>query len=148
MKDAWQELDYPSPEDTLAWDFMYDALDFQPSTIKFPGILEPMNSITYSFSQYFKLEPDEAEIQESELNQLVHRAFCRLTNVEEGMYSLDWQHPCYIFFPTSSPRHKSFEPRKFLFYQTEITIFFSRKILLLVLSDILGKKQFVFSVRS
>ncbi len=101
MKDAWQELDYPSPEDTLAWDFMFYQLSFKPSihSEDFPGILEPMNSITYNFSEYFKLEPDEVEIRESELNQLVHRAFCRLTNVEESIYSLDWQHQCYIFFP-------------------------------------------------
>ena len=102
MNTAWKELPYKSAKDTLAWDYMYDWLGFRPSTLpdNFPGIREPEQSLTYSFSSYFALGSEEKAIQmETELNIVVYQAFCQLTSLDKEIYALDWQQECFSFYP-------------------------------------------------
>jgi hypothetical protein len=102
MNSAWEELPFNSDKRTLAWDYIYDWLGFKPSISPndFPGIREPEQSLTYSFSSYFALESEEKAIQmERELNLVLYNVFCQVTPFEEEIYALDWQHTCFSFYP-------------------------------------------------
>ena len=57
MLHAWEELPYPSNQDTAAWAFMAQQLQFRPSVLPehWPTIVEPFLSITYDIGQMYGL---------------------------------------------------------------------------------------------
>jgi hypothetical protein len=42
---------------------------------------------------------EERELLESDLNRKMHRALRRCTKPDRRLYALDWDHPCYWFWP-------------------------------------------------
>jgi hypothetical protein len=87
---AWVELN--EQEYDLVWDRFDFWFDFSPSTFRFPGILEPNPSITYSFENF--LEHDVDDFYEKAL-----KVFQEVVPVGDRIYALDWQHTCFWFYP-------------------------------------------------
>jgi Protein of unknown function (DUF2716) len=88
---AWVELSKKEYADV--WDKFYKSFRFSPSTSKFPGILEPSPSITYSWN-YALLADTKSDFQ-----QQVKVALKDIVPFGGRVYALDWQHECYWFYP-------------------------------------------------
>jgi Protein of unknown function (DUF2716) len=101
MPYAWEELLYPSDEDTTAWEFMHQQLHFRPSVHAehWPGIVEPHPSITYDIGHIYGLSETQAAALETDLNRKTLAAFQVCTRPDQRLYALDWQHACYWFYP-------------------------------------------------
>jgi hypothetical protein len=91
-RNAWVELS--KPEYAEVWEKFYDRFQFAPSTTKFPGILEPIPSVTYFLG--YDLWP-ESDVDHSYNNML--KAFQTVLPSDGRMYALDWQPTCYRFHP-------------------------------------------------
>jgi hypothetical protein len=91
---AWNTLD--KIETDLAWDRFGETFSFNPSVHpeNFPGISEPSPSITFEISRYFGDEDDNADLETKVLAGLRSQL-----SINERIYALDWQHPCYWFYP-------------------------------------------------
>jgi hypothetical protein len=91
---AWKTLD--DIEAREVWDSFYDLFKFNPSIHpeNFPGISEPSPSITFEISRDFG---DEDKIADLERKVLV--GLRSQLSKNERIYALDWQHPCYSFYP-------------------------------------------------
>jgi len=95
--EAWRELndlDYRT-----IWDRFDHMLQFRPSTSSddWPGIKEPSPSVTYSVGHLY--ENTERDKLESDLEETALAAFMSLVAPDHWVWALDWQHPCYHFFP-------------------------------------------------
>lgn len=91
---AFEELN--APEYERVWDRVYAELSFRPSVHRenWPGIKEPIPSITYDIS---RADPHSHSLYE--FNHRLAAAFRQCINTNERLYALDWQHPCYWFDP-------------------------------------------------
>jgi hypothetical protein len=106
MLETWEEFPNPSAAYTAGWDFVYERLQFRPSTYseQWPGILEPSPSVTYDIHHIYG-HGDLIAIQlENDLNQNTLAALRSCTQPHQRLYALDWQHPCYWFYP-----HREFD---------------------------------------
>ncbi|MAE50781.1 MAG: sugar epimerase [Micavibrio sp.] len=112
MKKAWLEL--KDKEEKLIWDRFYDRFQFKPSASgDYPGILEPFPSLTYSIDDIYSerissTEPVIYDEYNQDLQEKFLTIFKTLTAPDEWIYALDWQHPCYKFYP-----HTPFEKDQF-----------------------------------
>lgn len=89
---AWVELD--EQEYDFAWDNFSSTFKFSPSTSKFPGILEPISSVTYFLGHDLSPEKEVDDLYENLL-----KAFQEVLPLDGRMYALDWQHACFWFYP-------------------------------------------------
>jgi hypothetical protein len=99
MLPVWESIPYPSEDDTISWNFMYETLHFTPSVQLRPGIVEPTPSITYDIGHIYTVGETQAQHLEEDLNQKTLTALQACTRPEQRLYALDWQHPCYWFYP-------------------------------------------------
>lgn len=105
---AWIEL--IDSEYNEVWDRFYSQFQFNPSVKKesWPGIKEPLPSLTYNISAIYNMSEQEAELKNSNLMNSVLNIFKKLTSAREWIYALDWKHSCYKFYP-----HVSFDLNEF-----------------------------------
>ncbi len=88
---------------SAVWDRFREDFHFRPSVKRkdWPGIKEPVPSVTYSISSIYSY-PDSGVTYtrlEKDLNQKTLAAFRRCVRPGEMIYALDWQHQCYFFDP-------------------------------------------------
>ncbi|SNS34346.1 Protein of unknown function [Actinomadura mexicana] len=105
---AWARLS--DSDETRVWDSFMNLTSFRASVRpdRWPGILEPQPSVTWDLARerpalsamnwLFAVEP-------ADVNVLLHDAFKTCVDGDEWLYVLDWQHPCYRFWP-----HRMTEP--------------------------------------
>jgi len=100
---AWLPLS--EKERNEVWDKFYDKFSFRPSVHKeqWPGIREPVPSLTYSIAGAFTGEETAFRILESDLHTKALSIFQQLVPPEGRLYALDWQHPGFWLYP-----HKEF----------------------------------------
>ncbi len=94
----WKELVDPEREE--AWELFYKVLQFRPGMKKcdWPGIHEPDASTTYSISHAYEVE-DLYLPRTNDLCTKIKLALMECTDPQDFVYALDWQHPCYKFWP-------------------------------------------------
>ena len=95
-KHIWTELS--KVEENKIWSAVYNCFNFKPSIYEknFPGFKEPSPSITYSFSDIWR---DNFDDLNRDLHIEASRIFKKLIVPDDFLYALDWQHPCYRFYP-------------------------------------------------
>jgi len=76
------------------WDKFYDLFDFKPSTTNFPAIKTISQQLKLNISDCFS-----ADYPFDKLEQWALTLFCRISNSDERLYALDWQHEFYDFDP-------------------------------------------------
>lgn len=98
--EAWIEL--KEKTELWLWDRFIQEFSFKPRVGEqdWPGIREPTPSETYLISEaYAGTEPQYIELCQ-ELQEWGLRSFQTLLKGETNwLYALDWQHPCYQFYP-------------------------------------------------
>ncbi len=84
------------------WRQFKKKFNFRPSVYKkdWPGIEEPVPSITYDISQIIKLS-DKFSLIEDLAKKMV-KAFQSITDEGKWIYALDWQHASFKFNPNLS----------------------------------------------
>lgn len=95
----WIELS--TVEYKEVWDKIYGDFQFEPSMSDFPSFVVPNSFITYDVSLYLNGSVD-VDIYEEAYNDLEKKSllvFQELTQRNEYMYALDWQHSCYWINP-------------------------------------------------
>ncbi|MCO0600445.1 DUF2716 domain-containing protein [Peribacillus butanolivorans] len=83
------------------WDRIYDAFKFEPGMSDFPSFEVPNPFITYDVSKYLNVSVDLDTYDEiyNDLEEKSLIVFQELTQKNEYMYALDWQHPGYWINP-------------------------------------------------
>ncbi|MFD6886456.1 DUF2716 domain-containing protein [Streptomyces sp. NPDC059957] len=76
------------------WDRLEEEFGFRPSMHRFPGIDEPVPSVTWPL-EALDIEAEALGV----LNGIVNRALTELTRPGEPVVWLDWQHTSYVFDP-------------------------------------------------
>lgn len=99
---AWRQLDWGTrdAEYWRVWDSFDGMFNFRPSTEPglWPSIDEPTPSVTYDLSEAMTAKRlDGAEVA---FGSALLRALQAVTQDEESVYALDWQHPAYAFTPS------------------------------------------------
>jgi hypothetical protein len=96
---AWEEL--ADGDRTVVWELFYEKFRFNPSTksSEWPGIKEPMDSITFDISHFLDGSEQARTTDENGLNAEIVEIFRQCVLPGEKLYALDWQHPCYWFNP-------------------------------------------------
>ena len=86
-------------EQNEVWDRFFRELSFRPSvrSIDWPSIKTDREIHTFSISDFWKNKYDEA-IQINFLQKAID-AFVDITEPEEPIYALDWQHECFYLDP-------------------------------------------------
>jgi len=95
----WRKLE--RSEATAIWNRFYSTFEFRPSTKPqdWPGIREPEPSITWSI-QAALADPDPLMIETHRtFNRALLEALQGFLPLQSAVLALDWQHPCYEFFP-------------------------------------------------
>lgn len=113
------------------WDRIVDDFNFEPSVSNFPSFEVPNPFITYDVSSYFNWSGDSVTYDEiySDLEEKSLLVFQELTQKNEYMYAVDWQHPGYWINPRLEFPKTSLMNGSYLFFQTVITTFLFTKIL-------------------
>ena len=93
MMKNWIELS--ALEYKEVWDKIYDEFDFEPSISNFPSLEVPNPFITFDVSPYFNWSGDSDTYDEiyNDLEDKSLLVFQELTQKNEYMYAVDWQHP-------------------------------------------------------
>ncbi|PQD93719.1 sugar epimerase [Pradoshia eiseniae] len=83
------------------WDRIYAEFTFEPSISKFPSFKVPYPFITYDVSPYLNWSGDSDTYDEiyDDLEDKSLLVFQELTQKDEYMFALDWQHPSYWINP-------------------------------------------------
>ncbi|GAA1186042.1 hypothetical protein F4556_007181 [Kitasatospora gansuensis] len=89
-----------SIEYTEIWDRFDAKFDFRASMHDFPGITEPVPSITWSLDA---LNDDPGDRKLDHLVDLVQDGLAKCSNPGESLWILDWQHTCYRLRPDLPP---------------------------------------------
>lgn len=97
--DAWETLD-PAREDHY-WNAFQDRFHFRPSirSSEWPAIDEPSPSVTIDLGPIYANEGPTFAAGEAAINSLVLRALTWSFDGAQRFVVLDWQHPCYWFWP-------------------------------------------------
>lgn len=90
----------PTAESDRIWDRFDAVFDFRPSMSEFPGIREPMPSVTWSLEA---LAEDPRWRKRTQLTDIVLDGLVASTLAGESVYVLDWQHTCYVVRPEMPP---------------------------------------------
>ena len=83
------------------WDRIYHDFKFEPSISDFPSLQVSKSFITYDVSRYLNGSVG-VDLYEKAYNDLEKKSllvFQELTQSNEYMYALDWQHSCYWINP-------------------------------------------------
>ncbi len=96
---TWIKLTNSQTDD--AWSEFYDKYKFRPSVDprEFPGIEEPVPSVTYSYSRNQKADEESSFLFEQDLTRRVLVAFREIVAPGDSLLALDWQHQCYSVDP-------------------------------------------------
>ncbi|MEU2711930.1 DUF2716 domain-containing protein [Streptomyces sp. NPDC007205] len=94
--DTYGEL--AGPEYTQVWDRFRQHFAFRPDMQEFPGIREPVPSLTWSLDALDD-DPDETRIDRT--IEVVKQSLTACTPAAGHLFGLDWQHACYRFRPHS-----------------------------------------------
>jgi len=94
---AWKLI--PPRDNDLLWDRFEASFAFRPSTSIFPGITEPVPSVTCSIGFAYASPPDFGQLNEK-LEDAALRLFDALAETTGRVIALDWQHDCYYFHPS------------------------------------------------
>ncbi|WP_018352807.1 DUF2716 domain-containing protein [Longispora albida] len=86
------ELDLPRRD--LIWAAFATRYAFRPSVVRFPGISEPAASVTWDLT---------ALESRPELDRAGRITMIRSVPEGQGLYVLDWQHPCFWLDPARTP---------------------------------------------
>ncbi|SMF14831.1 DUF2716 domain-containing protein [Pseudobacteriovorax antillogorgiicola] len=86
---AWVPLS--DEEDKQVWNRFKSDFKFNPSVEEFPGIVEPQESVTYSW-----------DVFQSFTNEELLKLAKILATDSGWIYGLDWQHECFQFFPAKA----------------------------------------------
>ena len=95
----WQVLNFDDPRYDAIWAQFHERFRFRPSIYadQWPGIREPTPSVTYDISGHWG-EGYRAS-NHAALHQQALEAFRACVHPGEWIYALDWQHPCYQYYP-------------------------------------------------
>ncbi|MFD3446716.1 DUF2716 domain-containing protein [Microbacteriaceae bacterium 4G12] len=88
----WIELS--KKEYKNVWDKIYNEFNFKPSISQFPSFTIPSSYITYDVS----IMPEDLNVIDNLYNELEEKsliAFQEITQKNEYIYALNWQHACY-----------------------------------------------------
>lgn len=101
---AWQKLEPTlfGPIYTEVWDRFYEQFQFRASikAADWPGIVEPIPSVTYSVQNAFGSGSNEIFYSLFyETNEKFRKAFRACTRQNEKIYALDWHHEAFWFYP-------------------------------------------------
>jgi hypothetical protein len=97
---AWTSI--PEKERKAIWDRFYAKFDFKPHTRKFPAIIEPVPSVTYSFARFaapIAHRNRRMDDPEGDLRHVALRIFATIAKPSGRVVALDWQHECFYFEP-------------------------------------------------
>ncbi|WP_315907144.1 DUF2716 domain-containing protein [Priestia koreensis] len=89
--DNW--IPFTEQEQDVVWEVIDKMLKFSPSIRRFPGLKVPHPFISYDVSGYFEGTMGEGAYEDLEEKSLT--VFQKLTDPDEYIYALDWQHECY-----------------------------------------------------
>ncbi|MGF7232789.1 DUF2716 domain-containing protein [Arachidicoccus sp.] len=89
----WRLLD--NKEFTLAWDFVYEKLLFQPYEKDKKLLKPPMVSKCFDISMFYNDGFNEDLYKE--LHDYMLECFQNTSNFGDRIFVLDWQHSCYSF---------------------------------------------------
>ncbi len=103
--DAWEELH--SNDYDRAWALFTATFRFRPSihATDWPGIVEPIGSVTYDISEAYNHDDPWLRPVRSEINLQFLSFFQRIVPAGGWCYAMDW-HQGWRFFP-----HRDFESR-------------------------------------
>ncbi|MCD0482139.1 DUF2716 domain-containing protein [Streptacidiphilus sp. ASG 303] len=87
-------------EHSATWDRFDAAFDFRPSLIDFPGIREPVPSVTWSLDA---LGDDPHSRRRDLLIDAVQDGLTACTPLGASLLILNWQHTCYALRPDLPP---------------------------------------------
>ncbi|MGI5206444.1 DUF2716 domain-containing protein [Spirillospora sp. CA-108201] len=92
------------------WDAYGEFASFERTydSGRWPSIREPSPSVTWDLARERPASPTGAwdfAVRPDDVNALLDDAFKSCVEREEWLYALDWQHPCYRFWP-----HRMTEP--------------------------------------
>ncbi|MEI4800845.1 DUF2716 domain-containing protein [Bacillus sp. FJAT-51639] len=95
----WIELS--NKEYEIIWDRIYKEFKFKPSVSQFPSFNVPSPFITYDISKYLNWSGNLNEYDDiyNDLEEKALLAFQEVTQKNEYIYALDWQHDCYWVNP-------------------------------------------------
>lgn len=95
---AWNEL--TNGEEDKVWKRFEKQFCFRPSVHPkhWPGIVEPEDSVTYSIGHVYGDE-DQYTLLTNDLSVKLIKAFRECVPGGKSIWVLDWQHPCYRFYP-------------------------------------------------
>ncbi|MFG3343592.1 DUF2716 domain-containing protein [Streptomyces sp. NPDC048018] len=81
------------------WQRLYDEFGFRPSTRAFPGIDEPVPSVTWSLDVLYRPDRTVDDDRLDSCEAVVRGALRDLTRPGDLLSFLDWQHTGYAFDP-------------------------------------------------
>jgi hypothetical protein len=90
---AYRELD---PETGAVWNRFYAQFGFKPSMQRFPAIIEPVPSVTWSLAA---LDDDPGDAKLDRFLDVIYGGLTTLAG-DGSILSLDWQHTCYRVWPS------------------------------------------------
>ena len=93
---SWSVI--PEHECDPIWDRFYSDFVFSPSVSSFPGIREPVPSVTFSISSAFA-SPGDPEHITDDLDDVALRVLTSIASPTGRVIALDWQHECFYFSP-------------------------------------------------
>lgn len=95
--DAWQRLSFA--EGDAVWAPFKQQYGFRPGVdpATWPAIREPAGSVTFDLAPVWT--GPRRTVTEDDVNAVILRACQAISAVEDAMVVLDWQHPCYLFWP-------------------------------------------------
>lgn len=94
---AWSLI--PENQLDLIWERFSNRFRFRPSVSSFPGITEPVPSVTYSVAGAFASLEDAHPITD-DLDDAALRVSSTMAGPSGRVIALDWQHECYYFEPS------------------------------------------------
>ena len=98
LRSGWEPI--PEASRRAIWDRFYDDFSFVPSVHTFPGIKEPIPSLTFSTQDAHYDRRADQPYFESGFTEMALR-ICKALAGSKGLVKvLDWQHPCYYFDPS------------------------------------------------
>jgi hypothetical protein len=101
---AWATLDDAAAD--RVWDRLRTDFDFDPTWSVDGGIREPMPSLTWELSAELALRGAELDAARGAVNRVVLAALRDCVASQGWVYALDWNHPCYQFWPHRMDQHE------------------------------------------
>src|SRR5436190_8477022 len=118
---AWEPL--AGPQEDAVWEWFYRDYAFRPSVHErdFPGIKEPVPSITYRLKEFGSMDPDAA-------NKWALNLMKACVPAGRRVIALDWQHACWTLDVHLADAIEDWERRVPLLPSGDYYIFLSREL--------------------